>query len=125
MSHSEKDEQINVKIIKARNLLAKDANGYSDPFVKIYLLPGREYKTLVRLNIAEFLNLFYLSQDNKRRTKPVFKNLNPEWNYQVSYPNVHKEEVKYKTLEVTVWDYDRFKSNDFLGKISIELNGTN
>ncbi len=64
------------------------------------------------------------SQDNKRRTKPVFKNLNPEWNYQVVYPHVHKEELKYKTLEVTVWDYDRFKSNDFLGKVEIDLSST-
>jgi hypothetical protein len=53
----------------------------------------------------------------------VFKNLNPEWNYTVHYPNVHKEELKYKTLEVTVWDYDRFKPNDFLGKVKIDLSG--
>ncbi|RNA35711.1 piccolo [Brachionus plicatilis] len=42
LSHSEKDQQIIVKILQARNLIAKDANGYSDPFVKVYLLPGRE-----------------------------------------------------------------------------------
>jgi protein piccolo len=71
-----------------------------------------------------FLTYFlFLSQDNKRRTKPILKNLNPEWNYTVIYPNVHKEELKYKTLEFTAWDYDRFKSNDFLGKVSIDLNG--
>ncbi|CAF0721735.1 unnamed protein product [Brachionus calyciflorus] len=102
LSHSEEDQQISVKIIKARNLISKDANGYSDPFVKVYLLPGRE-------------------QENKRRTKHVLKNLNPEWNCLVVYPNVHKEELKYKTLEFTIWDWDRFKSNDFLGSVKIEL----
>lgn len=42
ISHKEEEQQIVLKIIKARNLIAKDANGYSDPFVKVYLLPGRE-----------------------------------------------------------------------------------
>ena len=30
-----------------------------------------------------------------------------------------KLQLKKKTLEVTVWDYDRFSSNDFLGEVSI------
>lgn len=67
--------------------------------------------------------MFDLRQDNKRRTKHVLKNLNPEWNSTVIYPNVHQEELKYKTLEFTVWDWDRFKSNDFLGILKIELSG--
>ena len=53
----------------------------------------------------------------------MLKSLNPEWNCTVVYPNVHKEELKYKTLEFTVWDWDRFKSNDFLGMVKVELNG--
>lgn len=30
-----------VHVLQARNLALKDNNGYSDPFVKVYLLPGR------------------------------------------------------------------------------------
>lgn len=30
-----------VHVLQARNLAARDNNGYSDPFVKVYLLPGR------------------------------------------------------------------------------------
>lgn len=51
------------------------------------------------------------------------KNLNPEWNSTLTYANVYKEELKNKTLEFTLWDWDRFKSNDFLGMVKIELNG--
>lgn len=34
---------------------------------------------------------------------------------------MHREELQYKKLEFTVWDYDRFKANDFLGQVIIDL----
>ena len=42
IGHSSEREQLVIHILQAKNLLAKDANGFSDPFVKVYLLPGRE-----------------------------------------------------------------------------------
>lgn len=30
-----------VHVLQARNLAPRDNDGYSDPFVKVYLLPGR------------------------------------------------------------------------------------
>nr|XP_015207710.1 PREDICTED: protein piccolo-like [Lepisosteus oculatus] len=64
------------------------------------------------------------SAENKRRTKHVQKSLNPEWNQTVIYKNIHLEQLKKKTLELTVWDYDRFSSNDFLGEVLIDLSNT-
>ncbi|CAF0908919.1 unnamed protein product [Rotaria sordida] len=104
--HDYEREQLVVGIIRAKNLLPKDANGFSDPFVKIYLLPGRD-------------------TENKRRIKHVSKTLNPVWNHTVIYGNMHREELKYKKLEFTVWDYDRFKANDFLGQVIIDLKNPN
>ncbi|XP_048113604.1 protein piccolo isoform X3 [Alosa alosa] len=94
-----------VHVLQARNLAPRDNNGYSDPFVKVYLLPGR-------------------GAENKRRTKSVQKSQNPEWNQTVIYKNIHLEQLKRKTLEVTVWDYDRYSSNDFLGEVLIDLSNT-
>ncbi|KAI1905481.1 hypothetical protein AGOR_G00016640 [Albula goreensis] len=103
-----------VHVLQARNLAPRDNNGYSDPFVKVYLLPGRGQVMVVQNASAE----------NKRRTKHMQKSLNPEWNQTVIYKNIHLEQLKKKTLEVTVWDYDRFSSNDFLGEVLIDLSNT-
>lgn len=42
MSHNEAEQQLVIKILRGKCLPAKDANGFSDPFVKVCLLPGRE-----------------------------------------------------------------------------------
>ncbi|KAM8974113.1 protein piccolo isoform 2-T2 [Pelodytes ibericus] len=101
-----------IHILQARNLVPRDNNGYSDPFVKVYLLPGRGQVMVVQNASAEY----------KRRTKYVQKSLNPEWNQTVIYKNISMEQLKKKTLEVTVWDYDRFSSNDFLGEVLMDLS---
>ncbi|XP_066489524.1 protein piccolo [Tiliqua scincoides] len=103
-----------IHVLQARNLAPRDNNGYSDPFVKVYLLPGRGQVMVVQ----------NASVENKRRTKYVQKSLNPEWNQTVIYKNISMEQLKKKTLEVTVWDYDRFSSNDFLGEVLIDLSST-
>ncbi|EHH52380.1 hypothetical protein EGM_12811 [Macaca fascicularis] len=101
-----------IHILQARNLVPRDNNGYSDPFVKVYLLPGRGQVMVVQNASAEY----------KRRTKYVQKSLNPEWNQTVIYKSISMEQLKKKTLEVTVWDYDRFSSNDFLGEFKIRMS---
>ncbi|XP_061533748.1 protein piccolo isoform X5 [Phycodurus eques] len=103
-----------VHVLQARNLAQRDNDGYSDPFVKVYLLPGRGQVMVVQ----------NASVDNKRRTKYAQKTMNPEWNQTVIYKNIHLEQLKKKTLEVTVWDYDRSSSNDFLGEVLIDLSNT-
>ncbi|KAK7886150.1 hypothetical protein WMY93_025771 [Mugilogobius chulae] len=103
-----------VHVLQARNLAPRDNNGYSDPFVKVYLLPGRGQVMVVQNASAE----------NKRRSKHAGKSINPEWNQTVIYKNIHLEQLKKKTLEVSVWDYDKCSSNDFLGEVLIDLSNT-
>ncbi|XP_074554344.1 protein piccolo isoform X2 [Halichoeres trimaculatus] len=94
-----------VHVLQARNLAPRDNNGYSDPFVKVYLLPGR-------------------GAENKRKSKHAGKSVNPEWNQTVIYKNILLEQLRKKTLEVSVWDYDKCSSNDFLGEVLIDLSNT-
>ncbi|XP_033019671.1 multiple C2 and transmembrane domain-containing protein 1 isoform X5 [Lacerta agilis] len=94
MFHNMKDVGfLQVKVIKAEGLMAADVTGKSDPFC------------VVELNNDRLL------------THTVYKNLNPEWNkiFTFNIKDIHS------VLEVTVYDEDRDRSADFLGKVAIPL----
>uniref|UniRef100_A0A3Q2YHW7 Rabphilin 3A n=1 Tax=Hippocampus comes TaxID=109280 RepID=A0A3Q2YHW7_HIPCM len=83
-----------VGVVRCVHLAAMDANGYSDPYVKV-LKPDMGKKGKCKTQI-------------KKRT------LNPEFNEEFSFDIKHSELAK-KTLDVSVWDYDIGKSNDYIG----------
>ena len=37
--------------------------------------------------------------------------------------NIPRRDLPKQTLEITVWDHDEFKSNDFMGELIIHLKG--
>ncbi|XP_072310411.1 rabphilin-3A isoform X2 [Eucyclogobius newberryi] len=94
-----------VGVVRCAHLAAMDSNGYSDPFVKICLKPDMGKKA-----------------KNKTQTKK--KTLNPEFNEEFFYEIKHGELAK-KTLDISVWDYDMGKSNDFIGgcQLGIQAKG--
>uniref|UniRef100_A0A667XM17 Double C2 domain beta n=1 Tax=Myripristis murdjan TaxID=586833 RepID=A0A667XM17_9TELE len=91
-----------VGIVRCAHLAAMDANGFSDPYVKTYLKPDENKKS-------------------KHKTAVKKKTLNPEFNEEFSY-DIKYADLTKKTLEVTVWDYDIGKSNDFIGGVSLGIN---
>ncbi|XP_034034931.1 double C2-like domain-containing protein beta [Thalassophryne amazonica] len=91
-----------VGIIRCAHLAAMDANGFSDPYVKTYLKPDENKKS-------------------KHKTTVKKKTLNPEFNEEFCY-DIKYADLTKKTLEVTVWDYDIGKSNDFIGGVSLGIN---
>ncbi|XP_078617760.1 uncharacterized protein LOC144885661 isoform X3 [Branchiostoma floridae x Branchiostoma japonicum] len=94
--------ELHVFVKEARNLMAVRANGSSDPFVKGYLLPDK-------------------SKQSKQKTPYIKRNCNPTWNHTFVYKSVNPEELEQRCLELTVWDYDRMTSNDFLGGVRLSL----
>lgn len=61
------------------------------------------------------------SKKTKHKTAIVKKNLNPVWNHSYSYENLAIDELRNRVLELTVWDFDRGSSNDFLGGMRLGL----
>ncbi|KAM9460980.1 multiple C2 and transmembrane domain-containing protein 2 isoform 1-T2 [Clarias gariepinus] len=84
---------LQVKVIKALDLLAADLNGKSDPFCVLEL------------------------GNDRLQTHTVYKSLHPEWNKVFTFPVKDVHDV----LEVTVFDEDGDKPPDFLGKVAIPL----
>ncbi|XP_045549418.1 double C2-like domain-containing protein beta isoform X4 [Salmo salar] len=102
LKYSSQKSGLVVGIVRCAHLAAMDANGFSDPYVKTYLKPDENKKS-------------------KHKTAVKKKTLNPEFNeeffYEIKYADLSK-----KTLEVTVWDYDIGKSNDFIGGVSLGIS---
>lgn len=96
-----KQEKLVVGIIRCVGLKALDPNGYSDPFVKCYLLPDAEKRT-------------------KQKTSIKKKTLNPEFNEEFHFEISHSE-LAQKSLYLAVWDYDVGRSNDFIGELRLGI----
>ncbi|XP_073071429.1 double C2-like domain-containing protein alpha isoform X3 [Manis javanica] len=99
LSYTSQRQGLLVGIVRCAHLAAMDVNGYSDPYVKTYLRPDVDKKS-------------------KNKTCVKKKTLNPEFNEEFFY-EMELSTLATKTLEVTVWDYDIGKSNDFIGGVSL------
>ncbi|KAK4295694.1 hypothetical protein Pmani_031764 [Petrolisthes manimaculis] len=97
-----------VTVIRARGLytVRDDGETRPDPFVKVYLLPGR-------------------SVENQRRTRYFTQTSSPDWNQTMVYPSL--QELSKRHLEVTAWNYhtDKDKPNEFLGEVVLDLSDKN
>ncbi|NWI58041.1 MCTP1 protein, partial [Calyptomena viridis] len=80
---------VSVTLIEGRELKAMDANGLSDPYVK-FRLGHQKYKS-----------------------KIVPKTLNPQWREQFDF---HLYEEQGGIIDITVWDKDAGKKDDFIGR---------
>ncbi|XP_046683642.1 uncharacterized protein LOC124369634 [Homalodisca vitripennis] len=98
LCYSTRRKALIVGIVRCNNLLPMDSNGFSDPFVKLYLRPDhyhRKYKTCVK-----------------------WKNLNPIFNEEFVF-ETKMTDLPQQTLVLTVWDKDYGKSNDYLGCLEL------
>ncbi|XP_059057115.1 synaptotagmin-7 isoform X1 [Achroia grisella] len=88
---------LTLTLLKARNLKAKDINGKSDPYVKVWLQFGDK-------------------RIEKRKTA-IFKcTLNPVFNDSFSF-NVPWEKIRECSLDVQVMDFDNIGRNELIGRI--------
>ncbi|XP_045210461.2 extended synaptotagmin-2-like isoform X2 [Mercenaria mercenaria] len=93
-----------VVVHKCTSLLACDKDHFSDPYVKMYLLPDK-------------------GSSSKRKTKTVNNNLNPVFDETFEY-SVTPQELPERSLEITVKNETSMfsSSQKELGMVLIELN---
>nr|XP_041568905.1 synaptotagmin-3-like [Taeniopygia guttata] len=98
LRYSYGSQQLLVRVLRARDLPAKDSNGFSDPYVKIYLLPDRK---------------------KKFQTKVLRRTLNPDWDETFSF-GVPFAELPARRLHFSVYDFDRFSRHDLIGQVVLD-----
>lgn len=98
-----KDNQgtLTIDIIKGEQLPSADSNGYSDPFVELYL--NHDTKEFYKLN-------------KKKKT------LNPNWHEQTTVDLGNRYDTN---IRVVCWDWDMAGENDLLGTGVIKLSEAN
>ncbi|VDK85477.1 unnamed protein product [Litomosoides sigmodontis] len=101
LQYSSQQMKFRVRLTGAKNLRAMDKNGFSDPYVKSYLIPGA-------------------SKATKLVSKTVGKTLNPLWNEEFTYYGITHEDKLRKSLRLLVLDRDRIGS-DILGEVRVAL----
>ncbi|XP_051876276.1 multiple C2 and transmembrane domain-containing protein 1-like isoform X2 [Pristis pectinata] len=87
---------VSVTLIEGRDLKPMDPNGLSDPYVK-FKMGCQKYKS-----------------------KVILKTLNPQWREQFDFLLANE---KGDIIDITVWDKDSLKKDDFIGRCQIDLPG--
>ncbi|KFP77263.1 Synaptotagmin-like 5, partial [Acanthisitta chloris] len=106
ISYIYKTGALNVLVKSCRNLaIADERKQRTDPYVKAYLLPDK-------------------SRQSKRKTKIKSNSTNPEFNETLKYVISHTQ-LETRTLQLSVWHYDRFGRNSFLGEVEIPFDSWN
>ncbi|XP_014120688.2 synaptotagmin-like protein 5 isoform X4 [Zonotrichia albicollis] len=106
ISYIYKTGALNILVRSCRNLaIADERKQRTDPYVKVYLLPDK-------------------SRQSKRKTKIKSNSTNPQFNEILKYVISHSQ-LETRTLQVSVWHYDRFGRNSFLGEVEIPFDSWN
>ncbi|XP_021263537.1 synaptotagmin-like protein 5 isoform X4 [Numida meleagris] len=106
INYSYKTGALNILVKSCRNLAIVDEKKQrTDPYVKAYLLPDK-------------------SRQSKRKTKIKSNSTNPEFNETLKYVISHTQ-LETRTLQLSVWHYDRFGRNSFLGEVEIPFDSWN
>ncbi|XP_076380861.1 rab3 interacting molecule isoform X18 [Megalopta genalis] len=94
--------QLIVTLICAVGLMPRNNGQPRNPYAKIFLLPDK-------------------SEKSKRRTRTVANTNDPRWDQTFVYNGIRSTELRKRALEITVWDYRNYDTNDFLGEAVLEL----
>ena len=140
-----KDGQLSVHVNRARDLAVANSNGFSDPYVKTYLLPDRsthsKRKTSIKkktldpvynetLKVGTRCSTHSSAKLRRLRNTVKFNFVNliydsllflsPPLQYKVS-----PVDIGNRILWLSVWNWDQFGRNKFLGEVRLPLASMN
>ncbi|XP_076851241.1 synaptotagmin-like protein 4 [Brachyhypopomus gauderio] len=103
LSYDEGTQSLAVLVKECHSLAYADtAKKKCNPYVKIYLLPDK-------------------SRQSKKKTAVKRNTINPSYNETLKY-SISRSQLLTRTLQLSVWHYDRFGHNAFLGEVEVPLD---
>uniref|UniRef100_W5K0X5 Synaptotagmin-like protein 4 n=1 Tax=Astyanax mexicanus TaxID=7994 RepID=W5K0X5_ASTMX len=103
LHYDETAQSLAVMVKECRGLAYADAaKKKCNPYVKSYLLPDK-------------------SRQSKKKTATKSKTINPTYNETLKY-SISRSQLMTRTLQLSVWHYDRFGRNAFLGEVQLPLD---
>ena len=86
-----------VQLLRARDLIAADDNGLSDPYAKLAL------------------------GEHKQRSRKKLRTLNPDWADEIFVFAGVLGQLISEPLRIVMWDFDLTSRDDLLGSVEVEL----
>ncbi|KAM6973318.1 synaptotagmin VIII [Aplochiton taeniatus] len=100
LEYSAPQSELIVGIKQAAELKALDLGGTSDPYVKVYIWPGKV----------------------KTWETKVFRNtLNPVFNEQLTF-QISRADLKESTVVMQIFDFNRFTKHEMIGELRLQLS---
>ncbi|KAL3990179.1 C2 domain family protein [Acanthocheilonema viteae] len=96
------ERQLVVTVRYAIDLPPRSDGAARNPYIKLFLLPDR-------------------SEKSRRQSAVLVETCNPIWNEPFYYHGLTKPMLMERVLEVTVWDYDQYETNSFMGEVLIDF----
>lgn len=101
LSYDQEANTLYSTVYRAKNLIAMDISGLSDPFCKLNILPSAKVST-------------------RLRTKTVHKTRNPEFNENLTFYDISETDLLNKSLHILMVDDDKY-GHDYMGETRINL----
>ncbi|VDN39244.1 unnamed protein product, partial [Gongylonema pulchrum] len=97
------ERQLVVTVRRALDLPPRPDGTARNPYVKLFLLPDR-------------------SEKSRRQSAVLVETCKPIWNEPFYYHGLTEPMLMDRVLEVTVWDYDQYETNSFMGEVLIDFS---
>lgn len=99
LSYDESSQSLSIVVHECKGLAYADAaKKKCNPYVKAYLLP-----------------------DKSKKKTSIKHNINPSFKETLKY-SISRTQLMTRTLQLSVWHYDRFGHNAFLGEVEVPLD---
>ncbi|GMT34851.1 hypothetical protein PFISCL1PPCAC_26148 [Pristionchus fissidentatus] len=100
--YSVQDRELTVKLIRAIDLSPRPDGVPRSPYCKLFLLPDR-------------------SEKSRRQSTVLVETSMPFWDESFYYQGLSETMLVDRIMEVTLWDYDKYGTNSFLGEVLIDF----